>query len=185
MSKPNEEERFQTNIKGVTDFVHGLISECWEKKGIKDINPILIQLAGTYLSSLDKKILIETFIENSYKYWKEIKEHNENFFVENCSKVFSKLPVGQGNIDAFKILFTKKDGDGNYIIDNEDRITIWEYFESFVKISIKYVHRIRDCYLEQDAEGKYKPRYRYNKFPEIKVRELSKIWAIELEMPSA
>src|SRR5581483_5396751 len=139
--------------------------------------------AGAYLSSLDQKLLIETFIENSYKYWGQIKDNNEAFFVDNCGNVFAKLPVGQGDIDAFRVLFTKKDENGNYIIVPDDRTTIWDYFESFVKISIKYVHKIRECYLAQGEDGKMRPRYRHNKFPEIKVRELAKIWDITLPMP--
>ncbi|GAH24053.1 unnamed protein product, partial [marine sediment metagenome] len=61
METPNEEERFMTNIKDLTDLIHELITTCYES-GIKDINPMLVGLASSYISSLDKKELIETFI---------------------------------------------------------------------------------------------------------------------------
>ena len=65
--------------------------------------------------------LIETFIKYSNGYWDEILNRNEDFFKSHSGKVFGNLPVGEGNIDAFKMLFTSKDEDGEFIICKEDR----------------------------------------------------------------
>lgn len=182
MTTPTEEERFSINMGGLSDLVHELVSTCWES-GIKDINPILIPLAKSYLINYDKVELIETFINHSHNFWEEIRLKNENFFIEHSTDIFGKLPVESGNIDAFKMLFTSKNKNGNPIIIQEDREAIWVYFGCLVKICIKYVHRIRECYLEENKEGKMLPRYRYNKFPEIKVREHAKKWDVVLDIP--
>ena len=184
MSIPKEEERFATNVGDVSDLVHELTDKCW-RNGNKQINPTMIVLAKAYLSSFNKIDLIETFISHSHTYWEEIRLQKENFFIEHSSDIFGKLPVDSGNIDAFKMLFASKDKDehGDLLINEEDREAIWEMFGSLVKICIKYIHRIRDCHLEENKDGKMVPRYRYNRFPEIKVREHAKKWDITLDIP--
>ena len=179
---PTEEERFSINSNDLSDLVHELTSKCWDN-GHKEIQPILINLAQAYLNSLDKTLLMETFITHSHNFWEEIRLRHENFFVEHSKDIFGQLPVEQGNIDAFKMLFTSKDANGNPLIEEEDRDAIWEMFGSLVKICIKYIHRIRDCHLEENKDGKMVPRYRYNRFPEIKVREHAKKWDITLDIP--
>lgn len=178
---PTEEERFSINTNDLSDLVHELTSKCWDN-GHKEIQPLLINLAQAYLNSLDKTLLMETFITHSHMFWEEIRLRNENFFVEHSGEIFGKLPVEQGNIDAFKMLFTSKDVKGNPLIEEEDRDAIWEMFGSLVKICVKYIHRVRDCHLVE-KDGKMVPRYRYNKFPEIKVREHARKWDINLEIP--
>ena len=182
-NNPSEEQRFKENVLGLTDLVHFLITDCWNN-GVKEMNPTMIHLASMYLSGFDNVQLIETFIRHSHMYWDEIKSQNENFFIEHSSSIFSQLPVGKGNIDAFKTLFTAKK-NGVSIISPDDKAGLWEYFTSLVKICIKYVHRVRDCYLEENkSTGRMQPRYRYEKFPEIKVRECAKKWDVKIEIPS-
>jgi len=182
METPSESVRFKTNTIHLTDLVHSLITDCWDN-GVKDINPTMIVLASAYLKNYDDVDLIEVFVSHSHKYWDEIRAHNENFFIEHSSSIFSKLPVGQGNIDAFKTLFTAKK-NGVSIISDEDKAGIWEHFESLVKICIKYVHKIRVCYLKENPETKkMHPCYKFNRFPEIKVLEHAKKWGVEIEIP--
>ena len=179
---PSEEERFITNVKCLTELVHELTSMCWDA-GHRQINPLLINLAGAYISGLNKTELVETFISHTHEIcWEEIRNRNENFFIEHTREIFGKLPVEQGNIDAFKMLFTAKDEHGESVISPDDKIAVWDFFGTLVKICIKYVHRVRECYLF-DKEGKMVPRYKYNRFPEIKVREHAKKWDIELFIP--
>jgi len=183
MDNPSEEDRFIANVKVLTDLVHELTSMCWDA-GHKKVNPILINLAGAYLSGLDKNELIETFINHTHAVcWEEIRNRNENFFIEHTNEIFGQLPVEQGNIDAFKMLFTSKDENGDSVISEDDKEAVWDMFSSLVKICIKYVHRVRECYLVE-KDGKMVPRYRYNRFPEIKVREHAKKWDIELYIPT-
>ncbi len=177
-----EEERFMTNIKDLIDLMHELITMCWDA-GIKDVNPMMVSLAGNFVTSYNNVELIETFIEHTYlECWEKIRLKDEEFFIKHTDKIFGQLPVGKQHIDAFKLLFTSKDSDGEYIIVQEDRDAIFDIFGSLVKICIKYVHRVRDCHLVE-KDGRMVPRYRYEKFPKIKVREHAKNWKIDLPIP--
>lgn len=183
MSSPSEEERFSTVTKGLINLIHGSVVAAWEK-GFKKINPQLVGLAGGYVSGIDKKELIETFISGTeVKHpgcWEQIRERQEKFFIEHTDAIFGNLPVGKEYIDSFREFFTDPK-----IIEKEDKGAIFDHVSSMVKICIKYVHRVRQCYLEEDPETKkMRPRYRYNIFPAIKVREHAKKWEIKLPMPT-
>ena len=123
MSAPPEEDRFAANVIDLSDLVHELVSQCWDS-GIRDINPILLIAAKAYLQSYNRVELIRTFIQYSHMYWDEIHDRSEEFFITHSHSVFAHIPVGKGNIDAFKMLFTSKDPDGEFIIGPEDRDAI-------------------------------------------------------------
>lgn len=182
MTDPTEEERFFNNVMGLTDLMHELASICWDA-GVRDINPQLISLAKGYLSGYNKTDLIDTFIKYSWEFWIEIRERNQDFFIEHANSIFQHLPVNTENINAFKVFVTATDETGELIIIEDDRNAIWNYFEAMVKICIKYIHRVRGVKFIQKEEG-IKPVYIRNKFPEIKVRRLAKDWNIDLPMPS-
>ena len=181
MSAPPEEDRFVANVIDLSDLVHELVSQCWDS-GIRDINPILLIAAKAYLQSYNRVEFIRTFIQYSHMYWDEIHDRSEEFFITHSHSVFAHIPVGKGNIDAFKMLFTSKDPDGEFIIGPEDRDAIWDMFDSLVKICIKYIHRERNCQLEE-RDGRMVPRYKNNFMPHIKVRGHAHKWGVDLEIP--
>lgn len=189
MNGPSEEERFITNVRDLTALIHDLSTICWNA-GIKEVNPQLILFAESYLESFDSSKLIDIFIrseeksikERKYSLWERIRIHDEKFFAENAHVVFQDLPVDSKNINAFKVFFTSKNSKGENVIEDDDRNAIWNIFESLVKICIKYVHRVRGVTLVKTEEG-LAPRYIENKYPEIKVRKLAKLWNIELPIP--
>jgi hypothetical protein len=177
--EPPEEERFLRNILDLTDLIHELSSICWDA-GHQDINPTLVALARGYLEGYDKVKLINTFIKYSHVYWEdEIKNRKEDFFIEHANEIFVHLPINTDNINAFKILFTSVDEDGEYIVIDEDRDAIWEIFGSLVKICLKYIHKIRGIKFKPTPDG-LRPVYKKNIYPEIPVRKLAKIWDVDL-----
>ena len=178
--EPPEEERFLTNILDLTDLIHELSTICWEA-GCDELNPTLIALARGYLAGYDPDDLINTFIKYSHMYWGEIYERSEDFFIDHANEIFGHLPIKTNNINAFKILFTSVDENDEHIIIDEDRDAIWDIFDSLVKICIKYVHRIRGIVLKSTTNG-IRPVYKKNIYPEIKVRELARIWGIKLSI---
>ena len=180
-SSPSEEERFITNVLDLTDLVHELATICWDA-GRKDINPNLILMAEGYLENYDPVNLIEIFIKHSHPHWEKIRVRDEIFFVENAHVIFQHLPVDSSNINAFKVFFTAKDKNGEYIIDQADRDAIWNNFDSLVKICIKYIHKVRGVKLVQTETG-VRPAYKEKRFPQIKVREHAKRWDIDLPIP--
>jgi len=178
---PPEEERFITNVLDLTALVHELASICWDA-GRKDINPQLVLFAENYLEGYDPKKLIDVFIRYSHNFWDQIKNRDEIFFIENAHVIFKHLPVDSSNINAFKVFFTAKDENGNNIIEEDDRMAIWDIFESLVKICIKFIHRVRGVKLVSTKKG-LRPAYIEKKYPKIKVKELAKLWKIDLPMP--
>ena len=186
---PPEEERFITNVLDLAALIHDLATICWNA-GVKDINPQMIIFAENYLESYDKIKLIEAFIiaeeqtieDKQPSNWEKIREHDEKFFIENAHLIFKQLPIDSKNINAFKIFFTSKDSKGKNIIGEDDRNAIWIIFESLVKICIKYVHKVRGVKLVSTENG-MRPAYVNKKFSKIKVRELAKLWNIDLMLP--
>ena len=71
-----------------------------------------------------------------------------------------------------------KDSQGNKLVDETDRDTLWRFFFSFVKISIKFVHDEREPYYI-DGQFRYAKKY----FPEIDLQVQSKKWGIKLAFP--
>ena len=178
---PPEEERFITNVLDLTALVHELASICWDA-GEKTVNPQLVLFAENYLENYDSVELIDVFIRHSYPHWEQIREHNETFFIKNAHVVFKHLPVDTDNINAFRVFFIAKDQNGNDIIEEDDRLAIWNIFESLVKICIKYIHRVRGVKLVGTSQG-LRPAYIKKLYPKIKVKELAKLWEIDLPIP--
>ena len=177
-NNPPEHERFYTNIMGLTDLMHELSCICWEE-GCEEVNPQLVSFARSYLGNQDKIYLIETFINYSWEYWDEIKDRNEDFFIEHANDIFQHLPIKSDNINAFKTFMTAQDEDGNFIIIKDDKDAMWDYFDAMVKISIKYIHKAKRPKLIEKPEGMV-PVYTSQKFREIKVRAIARAWGMEL-----
>lgn len=156
------EERFHTNIVGFGNLAFQLISDA-NAAGFKTINPKLVELACTIINRYNNIEIIDNFIYFSHpseikqyeltknggaqatitlnalsmeNHWDKIYVRNENYFIEHANKIFSKLPMN--NVNLFKDLFELKDSNGNQVINENDRNLIWDYFDSFVNISIKY-----------------------------------------------
>lgn len=177
-----EEDRFHRNVIDLTQLIHELVEDA-HNRGYQIINPNLIILGSMFLQGYNKQSLINNFITYSHAdYWEEIRHRDENFFSEHASKIFQGLPVN--NVNAFKELFVLKDANGQPVISQEDRDVIWEYFDSLIIISIKYVHRCRGPQSKVTGDGviqSYTKRFmEYVDLP-THVRR----WSVHLEYPSA
>jgi len=171
---PSHEERFKINASDLANLIKELILDC-KDEGITDINPMLVDLASEFIKAYDDKKLISSFIEKSKDYWIQIYNRDETFFYENVSSVFGELPLNQ--INAFKILFNNN--QKNNVITDEDKEDIWSYFDSFIKISIKYIHDVR-CPTIVYKDNKMKKVYKNKIFPSIPLSKYAKLWNIEL-----
>ena len=136
MSVPSHEERFYRNVVDLTKLVYELITIC-SKHGATDIDPKLVDLAGMILSQINKVTIITNYIYYSHQHWDSMKERSRQYLMDNAKYIFRDLPMDK--VDAFKILFTARDKNGQNIISRSDEEAIWKYFDSLVKISIKYV----------------------------------------------
>lgn len=176
-TKPSEEERFYENIICLASLMHELTASCWEA-GHQIISPTLVSIAESALKKYDKTKLIDNFIKYSEPYWDQIKDRDEIFFIENANKIFKDLPIKDVNL--FSVLFTAKDKNNKYVVESYDREAIWEYFDSFVKICIKYIHRKRQLKQRETDKG-IMLRYTVTFFPKIKLRQHANKWEVQLD----
>ena len=142
MSQPPEEDRFSRNATIMAQAVQEGVQNLYDA-GYQTVSPVIVSVVAAVISSFDKKVLIEGFIDNSYRQcWEKIRLRDEVFFVENASQVFQYLPVDKVNL--FKDLFTTKDKNGNSVVPEDIKDQVWNLFDSMIKISIKYVSPLRD-----------------------------------------
>ena len=181
MSNAPEEERFSKNTIIMAQAIHESVQKLYHG-GYKTIDPTIVALAITVISSFDKHYLIQGFIENSHdKCWDSIKARNEIFFVDNASDIFKYLPMDKVNL--FKDLFLTKDSTGKCVISQSFKDQLWELFDAMVKISIKYIHRGRDPYSYSGSQGVVNT-YGSQFFDEVDLNYHSRVWNVKLEFPA-
>jgi hypothetical protein len=180
MSVAPEEERFAKNAGVMAAAVHECVQKLFNA-GYKTIDPEVVALAGSLISSFDKHYLIQGFIENSYeKCWDSIKARSESFFVENASDVFKYLPMDQVNL--FKDLYTIKDPQGHSVISQSLKDQLWKLFDAMVKIAIKYIHKHRQPYSYGTAQNVVNA-YKASFFDEVDIARHARAWEVKLEFP--
>jgi len=172
---PPPKERFKNTIIGLSSFCKELCEDLRKKK--YNIDTTLVSFAGLYLAQMDDFELIDNFILKSHPYWKEIKEHDENFFINHSDTIFD-LPKDQ--LSIFTDFFLLKDTKNKPVVSKEDKDLIWEYFESLVRISIHHVHEERSpCMKIVDGEEvkNYIKRY----IQDLNVANAARKWDVILK----
>ena len=172
----SNEDRFATNVSSIFIMVGqciDIMNENWADN--KKIDTGILKLAGNFIDSMDKKQLVQQFILKSHKFWNEIKERNENFFLEHSSGIFGHIGNGIAAkyIDSFSTIFRERNRDGDFIINEDLRDDLWQAFQALVKISIKYIHTEREM-----EDGEYKYEFMNDIIPDIMTT--AKEWKITL-----
>lgn len=176
--EPSSEERFYQTVVELTQLIHDLVSESYDK-GYEIVSPGLVQMGGIILSAYNKMKIIQVFIKYSHSHWDEIRNRNESFFDEHSTSIFGDLPLN--NVNAFKALFTLRDKNGHHVITKDDRDAVWDFFHTLVKISIKYIHLGRRPVQRIDNKGKPKCIYLAHFFDEVDIETHAKEWKIQLD----
>jgi len=199
-SKPNKatkdptlEKRFETNMIHLSELLTEIITKLHQEKKTT-LSPLIVSLIGGFIKGFSTKKTLENFIFYSHKNWSQIKNRDEDFFVENADQIFADLKnyvnKADGHVEAFKELFTLKNSKGEYEVGTDDRDAIWAFFDSLVKIGIKYLHKVKGPVFIQH-NGKKKKAYLNNfsknrKFlGEIKISGRSghaKIWGLSKKL---
>jgi len=191
--KPSPEERFHTNLVGLAELIFDLVTEV-NAKGYNIIPTKVVELAVHLLYQMDHITVINTFISGSNKpdekggpvpfedhCWTKIKARDRRFFLDNVGVIFHGLPSNQ--INAFSRMFSLTDTDGNPIVAKEDENEIWEYFESLVKITLKYIHSKRQPQLVRRGTEEIR-RYKADDFFEsVDLAQHTRHWDLTLEFP--
>ena len=132
-SKPSALDRFFSNAQGLFDLIYDFVFVA-NKRGIKTVEPEIVKFAGVVIfTALNKELVIKKFIEKSYDHWDKISKKDEMFFLDHAQDVFVGLPLE--DVNAFRQLFIVPDA-----LTEDDKDTLWEYFESLIRISIIYLH---------------------------------------------
>lgn len=176
-----EEERFIKNAIIMAQALYEGIRRL-NNAGYKSIDPNIINVVTTIISSFDKHYLIQCFIKNSHeKCWDNIKQRNETFFIENSNEIFKFLSVDKLNL--FKDLFKAKDSKGNNIISDSLKNQMWNIFDAMIKISIKYIHKNRGPYSYINSNGEIINGYNKSFFDNVDITKHAKVWNVNLEFP--
>lgn len=150
MSTSDPEKRFQENVLSLCDLIYDMVTDA-RAKGYQSINPDTVIFCKGILDKYPSTKLIEGFIRTSESDWDRIHERDDTYFITNADKIFGDLPTT--SVTAFKDLFTLKDSNGKPFVESEDREVICEYFETFVKIAISYIHRKRGPAILKRKDG--------------------------------
>ena len=171
MSKQNTVDRFYCNLLDFVDLMLEIIPDDY-----KGFNWGLLELVKKYIegySEKKKKDAVVAFIKNSEKYWsKQIKHRKEVFFIENSSKIFSQFG---DKVNVFKSIFTDKT-----VLTEDDKDTIWQYIESFVKQSVKFIHENRKP-TRTLYNQKYQNVYTSVYMKDIDISKHARDWDIKLD----
>lgn len=97
-----------------------------------------------YLSRLNPRDMVVSFVKFSHMYWNEIATRDQSFFYDHAERVFDfsgndvdseiGTVAGQKNVFLFKQLLTTPGA-----VREDDIDLIWSFFEVLVKISFKAV----------------------------------------------
>jgi hypothetical protein len=201
---PSEEERFKANTSDLAAVVYNHI-ERLHRAGHNVVAPTLVKITGALVSAFDAITLIEGFITRSWKIWPRMKGRAKDFFLgdEAVTILFSELPMT--NVNAFSALFherpsTTHPSGRESLIGKAAEDQFWDYFDSLVRISIKYLHKKCVPYMDDDGTKNYINKYRNlaflevilrrndtndgkEKVPTLNIQDVAAVWGITLIFP--
>lgn len=132
--------KFEANVNDFIDYLRDLFEDC-KTSGCQIVPDTLLEIGIKVVKGYPTRELIEALIESSYVHWQHICDQNEKYFNENLDAVFAGLKMQ--NVGLFKKLLTATDEKGELIVTDEDRDNIWAFLNSFVKLSLLFVHEER------------------------------------------
>ena len=169
-------DKFKTNIIALLDIIHELLEDFSKRADIK-INPQLVMLGKSFINTCSSSMIIDTFIDKSFEHWDRIKTRDEKFFVENCDTIFGDIPLLDTSI--LKTIYETTDRKGSQLLSDDDKETLWKFFESMVKLSLKHIHEQREPVLKM-VENRNEKLYSKKLYDYVNLSEHSKIWSVEL-----
>ena len=187
---PSHADRFHTNVIGLGELIHDVVKDV-NSRGHFVVEPALVNLAVRILERLPSNSVIDTFIEESNTSkdgspltiedhcWTKIKLRDRSFFINNAGEIFSGLPGDR--IDAFSKMFGSFDSEGNPVVPSDDEDEIWLYFESFVKIAIKYIHENRKPVLIRRGSEETRKYQDESFFRSVDLRTHADRWGVVLD----
>ena len=142
-AQPDVATRFKANVVGLAGNFKAINNSAIQK-GYNFVRREIAVFVELYLSRLDPKDLLRTFVEHSYTYWSEIANRDNAFFDQHAESVFNldavvdadlKAVIGDTrNVVLFRQLLTCQE-----VVTEQDKLLFWNYFETMVRICWKAI----------------------------------------------
>lgn len=141
MSNATVIDKFKSNVLLLAHNFKAMNNSAIDS-GYKFVDNGIMAFIELYLSRVDARDMLETFVTYSHKYWREIADRDTTFFHEHAEEVFDfsgscdaeiNDVVGEKkNIFMFKQLLTTPGA-----VSEDDIDLIWTFFDVLVKLSWK------------------------------------------------
>lgn len=141
VQQPDVATRFKANVVGLAGNFKAINNSAIQK-GYNFVRREIAVFVELYLSRLDPRDLLRTFVEHSYTYWCEIANRDNAFFDQHAESVFNfdavvdadlKAVIGDTrNVVLFRQLLSCQD-----VVTEQDKLLFWNYFETMVRICWK------------------------------------------------
>lgn len=169
-------ERFYANFGVLFDMLIDITPNDYDTKSL------LLEIKDNIneWDTKSKEKSLQCFIEKSIHYWnhKDIIDKNNAFLLNNGDDMI--MGVSRNNntkikdsVKIFNKIFTEDK------VDKEDKKSIWKFFVSFIKQSIKYIHEKREP-KHKIISQIYTPVYTKSYMDEIDLPMYTKQWGVEL-----
>jgi hypothetical protein len=192
---PSPPERFKINLLTLFDIINDMFEEGIEN-GVIDNQINLLSVMKIVIRKASSDYMLRRFIKRTNEHWDKILDEDIDYFKNKGLELFNM--VQDKGVDAFKgeeelngdnKLVNSLSGDhvNNFkrlleatyvyegeeidIFDDDRRSDVWKIMQSFVRISLCYIHETR-----KPVEGKYTVEF----FPEIKVKTCAEKWGVKL-----
>ena len=191
---PSHAERFHANAVGLGELIHDVVKDV-NSRGHFVVEPAVVNIAVRILERISSDSVINTFIQKSNTskdgkpfsieehHWTKIRLRDRSFFINNAGEIFSGLPGDR--IEAFSKMFGNFDSEGNPVVPSEDEDEIWLYFDSFVKIAIKYIHEHRKPVLIRRGSEETRRYRKEDFFPNVDLLTHAEEWRVNLTFPES
>lgn len=192
---PSPAERFKVNLVTLVDIIDDMFEEGIEN-GIVNTRINILGLVKLFIKKTDGDYMLKRFIKRTYEHWDKIYDEDIDYFKEKGLELFSFVQdqgveglkdeeefsggdnklissLSGDQISTFKSLLEatyEYDGEEIDIFDESRRSDVWKIMQSFVRISICYIHETRNM-----IDGKYTVDF----FPEIKVKSNAEKWDVK------
>ena len=189
---PVSSERFKMNLLTLLEIVNDMFEEGIENKIITNSFNIM-NIFKLFIAKTPSEYMLKRFIKRTHPHWEKIKDKDIDYFKDIGLNIFQIIQdkgmdgfkneeelssgsllqtVSGDHIASFKKLMESSyeyEGETVEVLDEDRREDIWKIMQSFVKISIKYIHETR-----KKTDGKYTVEF----FPEISVKTVSNTWGV-------
>lgn len=167
-------QRFRDNCVALATYCASLIEEA-NKAGLTELDPVMMRAGVLYLEhGCAPSDLIEAFINYSHAYWSQIHSKDEQFFLENVTKVFPQWDTKL--VDLFRLLFATRRASGVPLIAADQKEHIWRIFQSLVRISLHHISEARQPVRDGDRVV-WRDEYQYVQIGDLK--GLIETWGIQ------